>query len=135
MKCLKRLGNYIEAYVHKNPAAKFLQLGVGSTAMIDQLMNALVNYKDGSNSPRYGQFDYANVSSDNSGFCADRPPDRHLYQRMQPKTLDIELDTQAQGFEDGTYDVIFCSMVRIIRALAHIFDRMLIIRFLIPHRT
>ncbi len=135
MKCLKRVGNYIDAYVHKNPAVKFLQLGVGSTAMIDQLMNALVNYEDGSNSPRYGQFDYADGSSYKSGLCAGRPPDRHPYQRMQPKTIDIELDTQAQGFEDGTYDVIFCSMVRVIPPPARIFDKMLIIRSPIPHRT
>lgn len=135
MKCLKKLGNYIDVYVHKNPAAKFLQLGVGSTAMTDQLMNTLVNYEDGSNSPRYGQFDYADVSSYNSGLCVDGPPDKNSYQRMQPKTFDIELDTQAQGFEDGTYDVIFCSIVRVIRAPTHIFDRMLIIRSPTPHRT
>ncbi|KAI0854080.1 hypothetical protein F5Y00DRAFT_250253 [Daldinia vernicosa] len=109
--CFKKLGNYIDAYVHKKPAAKFLQLGIGSTTMVDQLMNVLVNHENGSNSPRYGQFDYADVSSYNSDLRSDGSPDRRPYQRMQPKALDIELDTQAQGFEDGTYDVIICSMI------------------------
>ncbi|KAI1144939.1 hypothetical protein F4825DRAFT_467740 [Nemania diffusa] len=84
------LRNYIDAHVHKNPALEFLGFGVIPAAMIGQHMNTSVNY---------------------GKVVSNAYSDRHSYSRIQPEIVDIELDMQAQGFEDGSYDVIFCSMI------------------------
>jgi ubiquinone/menaquinone biosynthesis C-methylase UbiE len=107
---MSRLLTYVDAMVHKNPGAKFLELGAGTGSMTHQLMKTLTTHGDGETcSPRYGQFDYTDLSP--SFFDAARAKYRDHGNKMQFKTLNIETDLESQGFKYGTYDAIFAAAV------------------------
>lgn len=107
---IQRLGAVIDAMVHKNPGAKFLEIGAGTGAMTHQVMKTLTHHGDGEicSAPRYAQYDYTDLSP---VFFADAQAKHGPNSRMQFKVLNIELDPELQGFECGTYDGIFAAAV------------------------
>jgi hypothetical protein len=59
---------------------------------------------------RYGSFDYTDISP--SFFSSAQDIYQSHGKRMRFKVLNIENDPEAQGFECGTYDIIFAAAVR-----------------------
>lgn len=108
--CMARLRAFLDVLVHKNPGAKFLELGAGTGAMTHQLMKTLTTHGDGETcNPRYGRYDYTDLSPFFFGAAQDKY--RSHRGRMQFKTLNIETDPEAQDFECGTYDAVFAAAV------------------------
>jgi SAM-dependent methyltransferase len=107
---IKRLANYLDSYVHKNPGAKFLEIGAGTGSLTKLLMETLTMTREGQPSAsRYGSFDYTDISP--SFFSAAQDIYEGHGKRMRFKILDIENDPEAQGFECGTYDIIAAAAV------------------------
>ncbi|KAM3072030.1 hypothetical protein ACMFMF_007424 [Clarireedia jacksonii] len=108
--CIKRLSSYLDSYVHKNPGAKFLEIGAGTGALTKILMETITITTDGQLSKsRYSSFDYTDISPSFISSAQD------IYQshgkRMKFKILNIENDPEAQRFECGTYDIIAAAAV------------------------
>lgn len=107
---IERVRALLDAMVHKNPGSKFLEIGAGAGAMTHQLMKTLTHHGDGEacSAPRYAQYDYTDLSP----FSVSEAQKKYgPNSRMHFKTLIIETDPEAQGFECGTYDAIFAAAV------------------------
>lgn len=108
--CVKRLRNYLDAYVHKNPSSKILEVGAGHGAMTHQVMKTLQPHRDGEyGPPRYSTYHYTDIST--ASFQSIEEKYRGHGDRMQFKALNVESDPESEGFECGTYDVVIASMV------------------------
>lgn len=109
--CYEPLYKYLDATSHKNPGHKILEIGAGTGASTDFILDALKAHDNeaatGLNCSRY---DYTDISPAFFGPAADR------YERYSDtikfKVLDIELDPCEQGFDIGSYDIIIAASVR-----------------------
>ena len=96
---------YLDALVHKNPSMKFLEVGAGTGGATGPCLSVLWN----GNSWRCEQYDYTDISP---GFFSKAEAKFAKYtHRMNFRTLDVDLDPVAQGFQESTYDVIIASNV------------------------
>jgi hypothetical protein len=75
--------------------------------------------------PRYGQYDYTDISRSFFGPAQDLFADHG--KRVNFKSLNIEEDPELQGFECGTYDVVVaasvsfsCSQGLVLESMPHI---------------
>jgi len=107
---VKRFARYLDALVHKNPGLKILEVGAGTGGMTVQMMKILaVHGENELGIPRYGQYDYTDISRSFFG------PAQNLFvdhgKRMNFKVLNIEKDPELQGFECGTYDIVVAASV------------------------
>ncbi|KAK3936681.1 lovastatin diketide synthase LovF [Diplogelasinospora grovesii] len=97
----EKLSELVKHYVHKNPRAKMIEIGAGTGgATTHVLQNAIGR----GNEPRVGSYDFTDVSS--GFFEAAKDKFQDWDGLMRYKKLDIEQDPAAQGFEEGTYDVV-----------------------------
>jgi acyl transferase domain-containing protein/ubiquinone/menaquinone biosynthesis C-methylase UbiE len=100
-----KLGELVALYAHKNPRAKMIEIGGGTGGATTQIFNALGR----SGSQNIGSYDFTDVSS--GFFEAAKEKFRDWASLMRFKKLDIEQDPAAQGFEEGTYDVVIACQV------------------------
>ncbi|KAF2158513.1 hypothetical protein M409DRAFT_71605 [Zasmidium cellare ATCC 36951] len=108
--CVARFNHYLDAIVHKNPACKILEVGAGTGATTTQLMKTLTTHGNGEKCvPRYGTFDYTDVSP--FFFSAAQETYHDHGSKMRFKTLNIESDPEPQGFECGSYDILVAAAV------------------------
>ena len=96
---------YLDALVHKNPSMKFLEIGAGTGGMTVSCLHSLWNGM----SLRCEQYDYTDISA---GFFpkAEAKFAKYIH-RMSFRTLDVDVEPVAQGFEESTYDVLIASNV------------------------
>lgn len=107
----KRLGKYLDAYAHKNPDSTILEVGAGTGSTTTQIMKTLTVHGEGEQgAPRYGQYDYTDVSP--AFFSSARDKYQSHGDRIRFRTLNIELDPETQGFECGSYDLVVAAAVR-----------------------
>lgn len=96
--------------MHKNPNSTILEVGAGTGSTTTQLMKTLTTHGEGEQGvPRYGQYDFTDVSP--AFFSSARETYQSHGNRMRFKTLNIELDPEAQGFDCGTYDLVVAAAV------------------------
>ncbi|RDL41700.1 Thiolase-like protein [Venustampulla echinocandica] len=105
----KKFGKYLDLLAHKNPGMKFLEIGAGTGATTEVILDILTPGKEKgiSSTPRYGQYDFTDISS--SFF----PPAQEIFgqSELNYMVLDVEEDPAAQNIEPGTYDIIVASHV------------------------
>jgi ubiquinone/menaquinone biosynthesis C-methylase UbiE len=108
--CVKHFARYLDALAHKNPSLKILEVGAGTGGMTVQIMKILAVHGDNElGIPRYGQYDYTDISRSFFGPAQDLFGDHG--KRMSFKPLNIEKDPELQGFECGTYDIVVAAAV------------------------
>ncbi|KAL9110459.1 MAG: hypothetical protein Q9227_005003 [Pyrenula ochraceoflavens] len=107
---ITRLRALIDAMVHKNSRAKFLEIGAGTGALTEQVMKTFLHHGAGEacSVPRYAQYDYTDLSA---FFFGPAETKWGPNSRMRFKKLNIELDPETQGYDCGTYDGIFAAGV------------------------
>lgn len=108
--CYEPFNRYIDAVSHKNPALKVMEIGAGTGATTDFILEALGSRKGGGvRTLDCTQYDYTDISPAFFESAATRY--ERNQGRMRFKVLDIEADPGKQGFELGTYDLIFAASV------------------------
>ena len=101
----KSLSIYLDAYAHKYPRMKILELGAGTGGATELVLQTLFTHGDGGRgAPRFGQYDFTDVS--NSFLEAARESFSDETRHLNFKVLDIETDPEAQGFEAGRFDLL-----------------------------
>ena len=103
-----KLGEMVRHYAHKNPHAKMIEIGGGTGGATAHVLNAIGTAEDGLG-PRAASYDFTDVSS--GFFEAAKEKFQPWKDLMRFKKLNIEQDPSAQGFEEGTYDVVIACQV------------------------
>ncbi|PWY83831.1 hypothetical protein BO94DRAFT_519435 [Aspergillus sclerotioniger CBS 115572] len=99
------LTNYIDVLTHKSPQMRILEVGTGSGAMTQQILNSLSRRgEDGSETYRFAHYDCTGISNTHVEQAQARLG--ALGPRVTFKTLDVERDPAAQGFHVGSYDLV-----------------------------
>ena len=105
MRCYSHLNQYLEHLIFKNPAMKVLEIGAGTGGTTLPVLQTLTQ----KGRPMFSDYDFTDISP---GFF---DPARSLLKdwlgKVRFKTLDIERDPNAQGFTEGSYDLVIASNV------------------------
>ncbi len=111
--CYEPLNSYLDLLSHSNPGLKVLEIGAGTGATTDFLLDALSTHGDTkSNTLKCTSYDYTDISP---AFFEAAKERYEIYSgTVRFKVLDIEFDPSKQGFEVGTYDLVFAASVRLI---------------------
>ncbi|KAF5552317.1 polyketide synthase [Fusarium phyllophilum] len=99
---------YLQLLTFKNPRLRFLEIGAGTGGCTKRLLGGIAGQNSGAGLPIH-QYMYTDISS---GFFEEARrtfADRESH--MDFKTLDVEGDPLAQGFQPESYDVIVASNV------------------------
>lgn len=108
--CFEPVNRYLDLMCHKNPGLKILEIGAGTGATTDYILEALGAREQWStgnlNCSRYF---YTDISPAFFEAASDRY--RRYGDKLEFKVLDIQDDPSKQGFELGTFDVIFAASV------------------------
>lgn len=98
---------YLQLLTFKNPRLRFLEIGAGTGGCTKQLLGGIVNQN--SDGLPIEKYTYTDISS---GFFEEaRRTFANWESYMDFKTLDVEGDPLAQGFQSESYDVIVASNV------------------------
>ncbi|KAI4288066.1 MAG: hypothetical protein L6R35_002669, partial [Caloplaca aegaea] len=101
---------YLDTLAHKNPSMKILEIGAGTGGATLPILDVLKHHGDKEAGwPRFAEYDFTDVSP--AFFEAAREKFGNGLERMSFKTLDIEKDPLAQGYEEGTYDLMIAANV------------------------
>nr|ALQ32981.1 putative polyketide synthase [Fusarium sp. NRRL 25184] len=96
---------YLQLLTFKNPRLRFLEIGAGTGGCTKRLLGGIA----GGEGLPIGQYTYTDISS---GFFEEaRRTFADWESYMDFKTLDVEGDPLAQGFQPESYDVIVASNV------------------------
>lgn len=100
---------YLDLASHANPKIDILEIGAGTGSTTSICLCVLGSGQDGSKPPRFGHWEYTDISRSFFGEAAEqfaREGDR-----MGFSVLNVENDPEQQGFESNTYDVVIASLV------------------------
>ncbi|KAH9897328.1 putative polyketide synthase [Xylariomycetidae sp. FL2044] len=101
--------SYIEKLAYKNPQLNILEIGSGTGGASKPVLEALGGSKG--QYPRFSHFDFTDISRGFFEKGQENFADWYDAGLMSFKALDIEQNPTAQGFEEGTYDVIMAANV------------------------
>ncbi|KAM5465923.1 Type I Iterative PKS [Microsporum audouinii] len=106
---VKQLARVIDLYAHQNPRAKILEVGTRSPGeCVETIMQYLTKGSAGLPFARVGEYTVTgHRASDDAAsdkFSAWAPLVRY-------QTLDLAEDPTAQGFENGSYDIVIASLL------------------------
>jgi len=109
MQSLCEYERYFELLGHSNPCLRILEIGAGTGGTTEGVLKGLTR-PDSNGQPlrRYSQYDYTDVSVGFFGNAQQRFKD---YENIQYRVLDITREPEAQGFEEGSYDLVLASNV------------------------
>ncbi|KAI0180358.1 hypothetical protein GGR52DRAFT_587920 [Hypoxylon sp. FL1284] len=105
----KRAAAFVHLVAHKNPNMDILEIGAGTGTATDPILAALLPQGDRQATPKYNSYTFTDISPSFFEKAAGRLA--HHADRMVFKTLDIEQDPSAQGFERGKYDMVVAAAV------------------------
>ena len=106
----EKMNTYIDAFAHKNPDMKILEIGAGTGGATLPVIDILTHHgEQEAGAPRFAHYDFTDISA---GFF-EKAKDLFKAQadRMSFRVLDVETDPIKQGFEAETYDLIIASNV------------------------
>lgn len=104
------LNRYLDLICHKNPKLNILEIGAGTGATTDYILEALSSREQrGTGTLSCSRYFYTDISLTFFEAASDRY--RAYRDKLEFKVLDIEHDPIAQGFELGTHDIIFAASV------------------------
>lgn len=106
--CLHAFGQYLDALAHASPGMRILEIGAGTGSMTGSVLNVLTHNGDAEGTSRFDQYDFTDISQ---SFFENARQTFTDHRRIHFKTLDIEKDPEAQGFDAGAYDMIVASNV------------------------
>ena len=122
----EQLHRYLDAYSHKKPSLKILEIGSGTGGATMRVLHTLTHHStDGSGPFRFSEYAFTDISP--SFFENARLKFSTYTDRMSFSTLNIENDPMEQGFEAGRYDLVIASnvsplpLVRVIRSFSPIY--------------
>lgn len=116
--CYEPLFKYLDAMSHKNPGLKILEIGAGTGASTNFILDTLKGHeKDAATILKCSRYHYTDISPAFFGPAADRY--EHYSDTIKFKVLDIELDPSEQGFDVGSYDLVIAASVRNPRSPPH----------------
>ena len=108
--CYEPFNQYIGAMCHRDPGMKVLEIGAGTGATTDFVLDALSSHEEGLvRVLDCSQYDYTDISPAFFESAAARY--ERNKGRMSFKVLNIETDPSKQGFELGSYDLIIAASV------------------------
>lgn len=98
----------VRMLAHKNPLSKILEIGAGTGGGTHAILEAL-GRQDSEGGVIFSQYDFTDISP--GFFDAARKRFEAWKDVMTFQKLDIEADTDIQGFEGGSYDIIVACQV------------------------
>ncbi|KAH8201344.1 hypothetical protein TruAng_004512 [Truncatella angustata] len=104
-----RLASFLELASHENPASRILEVGAGTGGMTGHIIRALQDRESRTCVPSFAEYVYTDVSPMFLEVARSRWPE--LQGRMTFKTLNLEKDINAQGFDQCTYDLVIAGSV------------------------
>ncbi|XXG98864.1 hypothetical protein Hte_005194 [Hypoxylon texense] len=107
--CNHKLFSYLELAAHQTPTQKILEVGAGTGGMTNRILSMLRKIEDETGGTAFSEYVYTDVSTAYFEGASERFAD--YGDRITFKTLDLERDVGAQGFEPNTYDVIIAGSV------------------------
>ena len=100
----------IEAYAHKFPDLKVLEVGAGTGGATKDILQALTHNGTGKNGVQcFSEYNFTDISP--SFFESAKEKFRSHAERMVFSVLDIEQDPLQQNFEPAKYDLVIASNV------------------------
>lgn len=106
----EQLHRYLDAYSHKKPSLKILELGSGTGGATRRVLHTLSHHgTNESGAFRFSEYVFTDISP--SFFENAKRKFSAYIDRMAFSTLNIENDPMEQGFEAGRYDLVIASNV------------------------
>lgn len=105
----RRLFDFVGLAAHERPALRIIEVGAGTGAMTRPVMASLRALEAQTGRACFYEFMYTDISP--AFFEAARDEFAGFQGRMFFKTLDLERDVGAQGFEAGAYDLVIATNV------------------------
>lgn len=102
---LDAVSSYLDAAIQKDPGMNFLEIGAGTGATTATILKTLSTHY---NAPRYGQYIFTDLRP---SFFDKARKQFNTQKNLSYRTLDIEEDAVAQGYEAEQYDVVIATMV------------------------
>ncbi|KAH7322511.1 reducing type I polyketide synthase [Stachybotrys elegans] len=103
----QQMQQMMDLVAHKTPGAKILEIGAGTGGCTQYVLDILGG--NNGSAPRFSQYDFTDVSGNFLDHAKERF--RAWGDLVKYNSLDIESDPSAQGFEEGTYDVVVACQV------------------------
>lgn len=109
----KQTAILVDLMAHKNPSLRILEIGAGTGAGTERILDAcLCNKGTSGEYLRVADYTYTDIAP--SFLDAARVRFQAFAHSMKFATLDIERDPRDQGFKVGYYDIIIASNVRVL---------------------
>ena len=99
---------YVELLCHKNPSLKVLEVGAGTGTTTKHLLEPLTVPTSQVFTAKYSRLDFTDISA---SFLARAEESFSSYPKIHYGLYDVEKDPAAQGFEEGSYDLLVASNV------------------------
>lgn len=107
--CFPEFERFLDAFAHKRPDIKILEIGAGTGGTTAKILRTLSNRGDGEQiNPRYLSYCYTDISQ---SFFEQAQEDFRHYPRMTFSPLNIETNPVDQGYEAESYDLIVAANV------------------------
>lgn len=104
---------YVDAWAHKQPDLKILEIGAGTGGATQGLLDLLTHcVATNSFNPRFAEYVFTDISAE--FFEKAKVKYKQLQSRMTFATLNIEQDPMGQGFEEERYDTVVASNVGLV---------------------
>ncbi|RMJ10268.1 hypothetical protein CDV36_010105 [Fusarium kuroshium] len=106
-----RLGTILDLAAHENPTLRILEVGAGTGGMTTHVLTALQERENRTGGLSFAEYTYTDISPAFFERAMSRWPDLQSQGRLSFKTLDLDRDVEAQGFETGSYDIVVAACV------------------------
>ena len=108
--CFPKCRKYVDVLAHKNPGMKILEVGAGTGAATEHILDTLSRHADGEiGALRYKQYDFTDISPSFFEKAGDFFSEHQ--HKMKFGVLDIEKAPADQGYEEKTYDLLIAASV------------------------
>ncbi|KAK6954107.1 hypothetical protein Daesc_004069 [Daldinia eschscholtzii] len=104
-----RFAALLDIASHENPALRIMEVGAGTGGMTGHVLKMLQEREKRYGAPSFAHYTYTDISPAFFERASKRWPE--LQSRMNFKTFDMDYDISTQGFEPGSYDLIFAASV------------------------
>ena len=105
----QNLLRYIDLLAHRDPGMNIIEIGGGTGGATDVVVNALSQEGEAHCAPRFGKYDFTDISHYFLNAAAEKF--QHLSSYMNFYTFSIDAEPEDQGVELGTYDVVLAFAV------------------------